>query len=643
MKKKCYIYTRVSTETQTEGFSLEAQSERLHEYACFRDLEIVQEYCDAGRSGKSVKGRPAFQQMMEDVICQKDNISFVLVFKLSRFGRNAADVLRSMQLLSDYGVDLVSVDDAIDSSTQGGRLTLAILSAVAEIERENITDQFMAGKTQKILDGKWSGGAVPYGYRSENKELVLVPEKAGIVRKIYELYLQDGMAANSVVIYLNENGYVREDDGSGKRKKFTSDFVTHILDNPFYCGRLLYNRRTNKKGRDGKIIKKPEDQVITVQGVHEAIITEEEWEAVRKKRDSLSRKNKNTDNPERISLLSGLVKCPHCGSGLVMKKSKQVNKNRGGYYKTIYYYACRNYQKANGRTCSFRHTYNQDKLDSARFEIVQKVSGTQEFKDAVVCASEEKANVQKLEEQLQRLRKKLQQLEMKKKKMGTILDNLDIFDEDYDQRYEEMQITLNDIYDEIDEAEYKIQDVISQMEVLKQGVRAAQNIVLMLVNFGKIYERMSCREKREMYRMFIERIDVFPKEQSDGRILKSIAFKFSLSYGKEETVPKAGAEEHVRFLMDCSKSELTAAEAKATYAEIKKYIKDRFGENAHTLYIAKTKRKYGLDMGQNYNLAADPQKRVPKCPAEKEKMILEALKHFKMLDDSVQMLEREMA
>ncbi|MFR4154072.1 MAG: recombinase family protein [Coprococcus sp.] len=78
--------------------------------------------------------------MMDDIISQKDNISYVLVFKLSRFGRNAADVLKSMQLLTDYGVDLVSVDDAIDSSTQGGRLTLTILSAVAEIERENITD-----------------------------------------------------------------------------------------------------------------------------------------------------------------------------------------------------------------------------------------------------------------------------------------------------------------------------------------------------------------------------------------------------------------------------------------------------------------------------------------------------------------------
>lgn len=145
-KKKCYIYTRVSTMAQTEGYSLEAQVERLREYAEYRNLQIVGEYCDAGKSGKSIKGRPAFQEMMDDIVNGKVDISYVLVFKLSRFGRNAADVLKSMQLLNDYDVDLVCVDDAIDSSTQGGRLTLAILSAVAEIERE----------IRMILTMKWS-------------------------------------------------------------------------------------------------------------------------------------------------------------------------------------------------------------------------------------------------------------------------------------------------------------------------------------------------------------------------------------------------------------------------------------------------------------------------------------------------------
>ena len=101
--------------------------------------------------------------MLEDISSKKDNVSFVLVFKLSRFGRNVTDILKSLQLLKDYEVDLICVEDAIDSSTPGGKLTLTILSAVAEIERENINVQFMSGKMQKLLNGGWPGGSAPHG------------------------------------------------------------------------------------------------------------------------------------------------------------------------------------------------------------------------------------------------------------------------------------------------------------------------------------------------------------------------------------------------------------------------------------------------------------------------------------------------
>ena len=145
-KPKVYLYTRVSTSMQIDGYSLEAQKSRMKAFCEFNDYEIVGEYEDAGKSGKSIEGRVVFNNMMEDIKYGKDDISFVLVFKLSRFGRNAADVLNSLQIMQDLGVNLICVEDGIDSSKEAGRLMISVLSAVAEIERENIRVQTMEGR-----------------------------------------------------------------------------------------------------------------------------------------------------------------------------------------------------------------------------------------------------------------------------------------------------------------------------------------------------------------------------------------------------------------------------------------------------------------------------------------------------------------
>ena len=92
---------------------------------------------------KAWKRRPQFKQMLVDIESGKDNVDYVLVFKLSRFGRNAADVLSSLRKMQDYGVNLICVEDGIDSSKDAGKLMIFVLSAVAEIERENILVQTM--------------------------------------------------------------------------------------------------------------------------------------------------------------------------------------------------------------------------------------------------------------------------------------------------------------------------------------------------------------------------------------------------------------------------------------------------------------------------------------------------------------------
>ena len=133
---KCYIYTRVSTSMQVDGYSLDAQRDKLRKYAAYEDMVIAGEYSDEGFSGKNIQGRQDFQRMLNDIQDCKDGVSYVLVFKLSRFGRNAADVLNSLQLMQDFGVNLICVEDGIDSSKDAGKLMISVLSAVAEIERE---------------------------------------------------------------------------------------------------------------------------------------------------------------------------------------------------------------------------------------------------------------------------------------------------------------------------------------------------------------------------------------------------------------------------------------------------------------------------------------------------------------------------
>lgn len=636
-KKKCYIYTRVSTAAQTEGYSLEAQQERLREYADYKNLEIAGEYCDAGKSGKSIVGRPAFLQMLDDISSEKDNISFVLVFKLSRFGRNAADILKSLQLLEDYEVDLICVEDAIDSSTPGGKLTLTILSAVAEIERENINVQFMAGKMQKILNGGWPGGPVPYGYRSVNKELVVEPEEAEIVKLIFDRYIQDDGTLNGVAIWLNNNGYSRI--SKGEVKPFTYDFIVNVLDNPTYHGKINYFRRTNIKG----IRKNPKD-AVEVDGIHEAIIDEDLWQQAREKREASSGRQEKVDEPDRVSLLSGLIKCPACGNGLIATKNKHVNKNRGGHYKTIHYYSCRYYRKSAGRTCEFKHTYNQAKIDSAVFEIVSNLAAHPAFEKAMAMAAGGDESVEAYEKRMKEIRKDLYHQEHEKNRVGAELDNLDVLSDDYDTEYERIQAEMDDIYDRIESLELSLKKIKKKCSEARQGVSSIEGIKKILKNFGKFYEKLTSEEQRELYRQFIERIEVYPEEQEDGRVLKSIYFRFPVRYGETDTIETwIGAEDEpddeIAFVLDCSEVQVTVAEAKATYAEIRAYVLEHTGMKVSSLYIAQIKRKYGIDVGIAYNKPEQNKNHVPVCPVEKELAIMDALKAFRMLTEDTEYME----
>ena len=288
-KTKCYIYTRVSTAIQVDGYSLDAQKDKLKKYAEFQDMEIVGEYSDEGHSGKNIKGRQEFMHMLNDIEDGKDGVDFVLVFKLSRFGRNAADVLSSLQLMQDYGVNLICVEDGIDSSKEAGKLLISIIAAVAEMERENIRVQTMAGREQKAREGKWNGGFAPYGYRLENGELVIAEDEVEIIQMIFDRYIHTNDGINGVANYLNNHGYTKKLRQNGTIPGFSASFIKKIIDNPVYMGKIAYRRRRTEKktGTRNETHVVEQSDFSVYEGVHEAIIAEEDWELAQEKRSKI--------------------------------------------------------------------------------------------------------------------------------------------------------------------------------------------------------------------------------------------------------------------------------------------------------------------------------------------------------------------
>lgn len=370
-KKKCYIYTRVSTSMQVDGYSLDAQKEKLRKYAEYEDMTVSAEYSDEGFSGKNIQGRLAFQRMLADIESGKDGVDFVLVFKLSRFGRNAADVLNSLQLMQDYGVNLICVEDGIDSSKESGKLMISVLSAVAEIERENILVQTMEGRKQKAREGKWNGGFAPYGYKLENGELLIAEDEAEVIRTIYDRYIHTNDGANGVANYLNGHGYTKKLRQNGTIPGFSSNFVKAILDNPVYMGKIAYGRRRVEKKlgtrNEMHIVKKSDFPIY--EGQHEAIVSEADWKLAQQKRSKNAYRREKIHDPDHAHILSGILKCPCCGKSLYGNIAKAHSKDS----KTRYYYYCKNTSTATGHKCSFRTNIDQNELNSIVAAIVSSM------------------------------------------------------------------------------------------------------------------------------------------------------------------------------------------------------------------------------------------------------------------------------
>lgn len=554
-KPKCYIYMRVSTEMQVDGYSLEAQKERLTKFADYQGMEIVREYCDAGKSGKNITGRPEFTQMLQDVADERDGVEYILVFKLSRFGRNAADVLNSLQHIQDFGVNLICVEDGIDSSKESGKLTITVLSAVAEIERENILVQTMEGRKQKAREGKWNGGLAPFGYSLDKEKGILVvdPNEAEIVKVIYDKFAYTDMGFDSIAEYLNNHGYVKNRSRDFELSHFTRGIVKKILDNPVYLGKIAYGRiKTEKvKGTRDEYHRVASDEYLLSEGQHDGIIDEDTWRAVRQKRTDTGIPWTKTHSMEHEHILSGIVKCPVCGAGM-RGMVRRYTKKKTGEYRDTFYYRCQNRKHiAEGKKCDFKTVLRQDRVNAEVEQIVLDMVHDKTFFSFILNKLEDKIDVSALESERNNLREQLRQVEGAKKKLTEQMDRLDVTDRHYNRKYQDMQDRLDALYDRVDELEDAIQEVSDKMSGASEGQITAESLYKILVDFDIMYEKMDDSDKKQFFRNFTSTIDVYPNETEDGRLVKYIGFKFPVDYDEEKDnlwLPKRNDVETVILL-----------------------------------------------------------------------------------------------
>ena len=554
-KTKVYIYTRVSTAVQVDGYSLDAQKSRMKAYAEFNDFEIVGEYEDAGKSGKSIEGRLEFNRMMEDIKSGKDGVSYVLVFKLSRFGRNAADVLSTLQVMQDFDVNLICVEDGIDSSKDAGKLMISVLSAVAEIERENIRVQTMEGRIQKAREGKWNGGFAPYGYKLEKGMLYINEEEAEAIRIIFDQYVHTDIGANGLAKYLANHGINKIQRQNGKNPLFDAALIRRILKNPVYCGKIAYGRRRTEKvhgtRNDYRLVE--QENYLLVDGLHEAIVSEGLWHEAQVKLLAQAKKYEKVNNGKdnKVHLLTGLLKCPICGAGMYGNKSIK-HKPDGTKYKDFFYYGCKHRTMTRGHKCEYKKQINEELLDGAVAEVIIKLVSNPKFAAMMQQKINMKIDTSAIEQEIANYEKQLRQSYATKSRLIDEIDTLDPDDKHYIKRKADLDDRLYKMYDKIEDTENLLIEARAKKMAIEAEKLTADNIYKVLIYFEKLYAVMDEQEKRQIMESLISEIHIYEERQPNGQWLKSIKFKLPII--EEDMEMSLDSDTHVEtvFTMDVS-------------------------------------------------------------------------------------------
>ncbi|MCF8563918.1 recombinase family protein [Alicyclobacillus tolerans] len=310
------IYCRVSTDEQAkEGVSLEEQQERLAAYCKAMGWnDSIRKYVDDGYSAKNLD-RPALQRLLSDV--QNGRVSRLMVTKLDRLSRRLLDLLTLIELLQKHEVSFVSTSESFDTESPSGRLTLQVLGAVAEFERERIRERVSENMLHAARNGKWLTQH-PYGYRLYNKELAVYEPEAAVVRRVFDLFQNQGRGYYAIAKQLND-----ERIPSRTNKAWSINTVKKMLTNPVYAGILTWNR-TDSSSKTRQV--RDESEWVVIYDAHPSIVDALTWQQVQ--HAIHNRKGRSSRAQTSPHLLSGLLRCGMCGASMSISWSGHPKRRR---------------------------------------------------------------------------------------------------------------------------------------------------------------------------------------------------------------------------------------------------------------------------------------------------------------------------